>query len=373
MKLTVLAAARAGDRGQRPVVDGVEWRLFVPDKDRGSRESLEILRSLFSLLPNIAARHKTTEFQRELDAQLTREWDALLIDHLGMGWALPRIEAYCRRNPRAVSLFITHNYESDIRRAMAQNYRGNLIRKIGLHFDARKAGLLERKMVRKATIFSVITAEDRLSFGNLANSVIITPGYAGAHAPPHEITAATPRRALIFGSALWLAKQMNLIEFLAAADELFWRNQIELWVVGNVPDYLRISSHYRATRFLGFVDDPKPIFRNVRIGIIAERTGGGFKHKSLDYIFNRVPIAVISGSVAGLPLTPGSHFLSYDSMGELAQGVAAAIDDIERLNSLQQGAYDKCNTGFDWSDRGRSLCNAIRQAVARRCAAHLMV
>jgi hypothetical protein len=37
-------------------------------------------------------------------------------------------------------------------------------------------------------------------------------------------------------------------------------------------------------------------------------------------------------------------------MRELAQGVAGVIDDIGRLNSLQQAAYEKCNTGFDWSD-----------------------
>jgi hypothetical protein len=69
-------------------------------------------------------------------------------------------------------------------------------------------------------------------------------------------------------------------------------------------------------------------------------------------------------------MTPGLHYLSFQSMRELAQGVAAVIDDIERLNSLQRAAYEKYNTGFDWSDRGRTLCNAIQQAVNRQCAAH---
>jgi hypothetical protein len=53
-------------------------------------------------------------------------------------------------------------------------------------------------------------------------------------------------------------------------------------------------------------------------------------------------------------------------MRELAQSVAAVIDDIERLNSMQQAAYEICSTGFDWSDRGRTLYNAIRQAVTAR-------
>jgi hypothetical protein len=113
-------------------------------------------------------------------------------------------------------------------------------------------------------------------------------------------------RALILGSAVWLAKQMNLIEFLATVDELFYQMGIELWVDGNVPDHLRVKNHFHATRFLGFVADLEPIFSSVRIGIVAERTGGGFKLKTLDYIFNRLPIAAIRGSHGWLTADTGA-------------------------------------------------------------------
>src|SRR5690242_13857787 len=141
VSLTVLTAARGDNGARRPVADGVEWRLFLPEKTRGLRVSSAFW-GLLSRLPNIAARYKTAEFQRELDVQLAKAWDAIVIDHLGMGWTWPRVEAYCRRNAGAISVFIAHNCESDMRRTMAQNYRGNVIRKIGLHFDARKAGRL---------------------------------------------------------------------------------------------------------------------------------------------------------------------------------------------------------------------------------------
>jgi hypothetical protein len=131
---------------------------------------------------------------------------------------------------------------------------------------------------------------------------------------------------------------------------------------------MRTNKHFRATRFLGVVDDLQPIFCSVRIGIVAQRTGGGFKLKTLDYIFNRLPIAAIRGAIVGLPLTPGLDYLSFPSMRELAQGVAAAIDDIGRLNWMQQAAYEKCNTAFDWRDRGHTLRSAIEQAVNRRAA-----
>jgi hypothetical protein len=99
------------------------------------------------------------------------------------------------------------------------------------------------------------------------------------------------------------------------------------------------------------------------MGLVIEETGGGFKHKALDYVFNRLPIAAIKGSMAGLPLMQGLDYLSFESMRELAQGVAAVIDDLERLNSLQQAAYEKCDSGFDWSARGRILFDAIQHAL----------
>jgi polysaccharide biosynthesis protein PslH len=365
-EVTVLAAARTGSCARRAAAAGVEWCLFAPKKDDGS-PGRSALWSLFSRLPNVAASHKARKFQGELDAQLAKEWDAIVVDHLGMGWAWRSVKAYLARHPRVISVFIAHNCEGDVRRTMARNFNGNIFRKFVLHVDAFKAKLLEREIVRDCTVLSAITSEDRHRFGDLPKSVVLTPGYAAQPAHSRAITAITPRRAVMFGSALWLAKEMNLAEFVKAADELFCRSQIELLVVGRVPHYLQVKN-VRATRFLGFVEDPEPIFRSVRIGIVAERTGGGFKLKTLDYIFNHVPIAAIQGGIAGLPLTPMVDYLSFESMQELAQGVVDVIDHLERLNSLQRAAYDKCYAGFDWSDRGRTLFNAIEQAVNRQSA-----
>ena len=58
------------------------------------------------------------------------------------------------------------------------------------------------------------------------------------------------------------------------------------------------------------------------------------KLKTLDYIVNRVYMAVPRSGIAGLTL--GLHYLSFEAMREHAQDVAAVIDDIERLNCLQE-------------------------------------
>src|SRR6516165_6087456 len=39
VSVTVLSAARAGSCAQRPVADGVEWRLFIPQGGRAGRGS----------------------------------------------------------------------------------------------------------------------------------------------------------------------------------------------------------------------------------------------------------------------------------------------------------------------------------------------
>jgi polysaccharide biosynthesis protein PslH len=368
VRLTVLAMRRTGEPTRTAEVNGIEW-VIVPREGGRKLGRGAAQRSLFSPLPNVATQYHTPSFRRALRLQMAREWDTIVVDHLGMGWAWPAVQAYQHRKPSVVSVFIAHQCEAEVRRRMARNFRGDVVRKIALTIDAAKANRLEKRLIRQSNLVSAITNEDLRRFGSLKKIIVLTPGYAGRHVACREITDTTPRRALILGSGNWLAKQMNLIEFTAAADELFHERQIELWVVGNVPHHLRAKDRFRAIRFLGFVEDLEPIFRSIRIGVVAERTGGGFKLKTLDYIFNRVPIAAIRGSIAGLPLTAGFHYLSFPSMWELAHGVSDAIDDIERLNDLQEAAYAECRARFDWAERGRALHDALlgtghRQGVA---------
>ena len=140
----------------------------------------------------------------------------------------------------------------------------------------------------------------------------------------------------------------------------------ELWVVG------KVSNHFQGKhRFASPGSWATSRILN-RFSVTSELVSfsSGFKLKTLDYIFNRLPIAAIRDGIAGLPLTPGLDCLCFDSMRELAQGVIGVIDDVARLNALQRAAYEKCESGFDWGDRGRTLCDAIHDSVERRRAVH---
>jgi glycosyltransferase involved in cell wall biosynthesis len=346
----------------------IEWSI-VP-----GRPNPTVL-ALASRLPLVAARFGTRDYAQHLKAMLcARDFDAVILDQYAMAWAIRYIQR-SSNGARPLIAYIAHNFETELAADIARNFRGNLLRKAALHANAQKTANAELNLARRAEIIVTLTAEDARSFARLSPSsakLVLPPGYSGPRAADRRIVQSTPRRVVIVGAYRWTPKEMNLSAFLEAADPIFQNAGIGIDVVGEAPDSLRRAweARVKATRFHGFVENLGEFLAARRMGLVVEQTGGGFKLKTLDYIFNRVPIAAIKGSTAGLPLTPGLHYLSFDSMRELAQGIAGVIDDLARLNRMQEAAYEQCETGFDWSDRGQTLCSAIRQAVKRQSASH---
>src|SRR3546814_15737142 len=122
----------------------------------------------------------------------------------------------------------------------------------------------------------------------------------------------------------------------------------DLQVVGSADeDFLRyMRGRVSATRFTGTVDGVLDFMREARVALVVERFGGGFKLKVLDYIFNRMPILALSGSVAGVPLQHQDSILYYPDYAALARGALQVIDDFEPLNRLHDRAYASCPDSF---------------------------
>ena len=319
----------------------IEWSI-VP-----GRPNPTVL-ALASPLPLVAARFGTRDYAQHLKTMLrARDFDVVILDQYAMAWTIGYIQRSERNGASPLIAYIAHNFETELAADIARNFHGNLFRKAALHANAWKTAKAERSLARAADLIVTLTSEDADSLAPLSPlsaKLVLPPGYNGPRAPDRQIAQATPRRVVIVGAYRWTPKEMNLSAFLEAADPILQNAGIGIDVVGEMPASLRKAweARVKATRFHGFVEDLGEFLAARRMGLVVEKTGGGFKLKTLDYIFNRLPIAAIRGSIAGLPLTPGLHYLSFKSMRELAQGVAAVIDDIERLNSMQQAAYEKC-------------------------------
>jgi len=336
----------------------VAWRRVAGRRRRAAA-------SLLAPLPAMAHGFATPEYRRALDEALGSHWDAVVIDHLQTGWAVPVVRARARR---AVLAYVSQNHEASVRREVAR--AAGALHRLPLAADAWKVARLERRVTHAAKVVTAITDEDAQRFrsraGPTTEVITLPPGYDGHTIEQHRALARTPRRAVVLGSFEWHVKEANLRAFLAAADPLFADAGAEIRVVGPVRDeFVAEMRSLRATTFAGRVPDITSELGQARIGVIAETLGGGFKMKALDYAFHRVPIAMIAGSANGLPLRAGTSVLEFTGPEQLASGAARVLDRIDELEAVADRAFDEVSARFDWSERGQRLREAVERQAAR--------
>jgi hypothetical protein len=327
--------------------------------------------SITSRLPNLTNATASGEIRRALRELLLQRWDVVVIDHLQAAWALSAVVSTVAASDVPPTLvFVTHNHEASMRADAARRAPGGHLKRALLAVDARKAGRLERATVDAADIVTAITAADAERFAADRaglECLVLPPGWEGIDAVPSPTTpiAERPRRVGILGSFEWHVKQENLRRFVAVADPAFAAAGIELVVGGAVADELRaeLEPQLRATRLVGWVDDLDAFFDDIRIGVVSEPLGGGFKLKTLDYVFRKVPLAALSSSRSGIPVEAGTSVLEADDERGVVDLVVTTIDDADRLTSLADAALAACSAAFSWADRGVALDAAVRSTA----------
>ena len=242
--------------------------------------------------------------------------------------------------------------------------------KLALWFNAWKTAWLERRMLAACDLIVAFTAEDAARF-RLQQSgktvVVIPPGYGGPHARPRDLSL-TKRVILLLGSYRWIAKRSNLQTFLNAAEAPLHEAGIEVRVVGNMTPAYRawLARRFPHVTIVGRVSEVTSELEGARLGLIVESAGGGFKLKLLDYLFARLPIAALNGSMAGTLLQPDVHYIDAEGITELTDKIIARIDDIAYLTELADAAYAACAGGYDWPTRGKQFLHAVALAAAAR-------
>jgi glycosyltransferase involved in cell wall biosynthesis len=336
-------------------VNNIEWRP-VEGSPRGRAVSL------LSTLPLVAARHWTSEYRAELCRLLSsKTWDIIAIDYCGMSWVLDYLRRFATGS--SILVFITHNHEETLTRQQWQDTKAGLGERLYLLQNYLKTRRLEQTACRASDLLTANTETDAVLFQRTvpgARIITLTPGYDGPRIQHRQITTATPRAAVMFGAYHWSVKQTNLRIYLDHADAQMHKAGIEIRIVGDIPSELRsdLERRYVSARFTGFVEDPAPHL-DARLGVVAEPIGGGFKHKLLDYIFNRVPVVALESCVVGLPESVTRHVLTVPDLQALNNCVETVIDDYDRLNALQEGAFEAAERAFDWADRGKAMQAAI--------------
>ncbi len=353
---------KAPARAEVPGAPSILWRpAATANRNR--------LGSVVSPLPAMAYTAASPEFRRALTAELEHRWDAVVIDHVQSGWTLKVLAGKLDRS--TVIVHSSQNDERSVRGRIATGTSNNPAARLVLELDARKVAALEDRILRRVDLVSAITDADAAAFRarhpGIA-TVVLPPGYGGARLAHREITADVPRRAVIAGSLMWRVKQFDLLALVKAADARFAAAGAEIVVIGAAPPEFEaeVLRETRATAMAGRVDSFAAAFADARLALVSEPHGGGFKLKTLDYVFQRVPMLVQSGSVTGLPLGNGDGLLEYGTIDALVDGALHELDDLETLNRLQNDAYSRCEDEFAWSTRGVRLRDAIAAAQTRK-------
>ncbi|MET1026373.1 MAG: glycosyltransferase [Dongiaceae bacterium] len=288
--------------------------------------------------------------------------DVVVIDNYAAGWVLRQLPRGAGR-PKVV--YVAHNHEEELAMDIARDFTGSWPKKVALQLNAQKIAQLERVLVASSDLVVTLTPKDRDGFAARRQGKpisVLPPGYTGSRRATRVINESVPRRVVMVGSVRWIAKQMNVAEFLAAADRKFADAGIAFDIIGDVAEEFKESWNpkLKATRFLGFVDDLDRTMNDSRLGLIIEATGGGFKLKLLDYLFSRVPIAALEGSFEGVPEDVAKHFIIKPNAADLADTIIGTIDKLDVLNEMQDSSYRAAEGLFDWRENGRQFVEALR-------------
>ena len=162
--------------GEEPASNpNIEW-ITVQGSPNGQ------IRSLLSLLPLVAERHRTKEFIASVTKEIAQSnsWDVLIIDQYGMGWVLDLLSEEFKKKVRIV--FVAHDHEESVTKSLWENTSKALGRKTFLFLNYVKTRVLERRIVANSDIVTTITEIDAGLFQSRSRAkktVTLSPGYSG--------------------------------------------------------------------------------------------------------------------------------------------------------------------------------------------------
>jgi glycosyltransferase involved in cell wall biosynthesis len=352
--VTALGLSRSG-RSENRDEGNLQWQF-------GKEQRRPPWRKLASRLPSAALKTCTPDLAVALRTHLSRPgWDAIVLDSINVGWALPYAIAYRQRFPATLVIYIAQNEETSAAMATALSHRN--IRRLALLVDAGKTWSLQGALVKSADLVCANSPDDCEALKRHARGRevhFIPPGYPGIGVGRRLIDSNVPRRAIVVGSFDWGPKRLGVEAFLPEAASHFTKAGVELQLVGRTaPEYVQsLRRRYPSVDVVGEVPDVLPYLARARIAVVPDILGG-FKLKTLDYIFSRTPIFAMEKAVPGLPLCDGVGLRLFESHRRLAEGIVAYIDDFEALNVQQDIALRSSQQRFNWDFVGKQLLSLM--------------
>ena len=333
----------------------------VPAKS-GPAFYARLARNLISPLPYSVATHASRELSQAVCDYAARN----SVDLWHCEWT-PYAQTM-KSLPGVRWLVMAHNVESLIWQRLAETER-NPLKRWYIRRQWRKFERFERWAYTSAAKTIAVSPDDaklmRERFG--ANSIdVVDNGVDTSYFKPGD-SPRDPKTILFLGSLDW---RPNLDAVQLLLDSIFpqvrrLEPQARLLIVGrNPPDWLRERSAAPGVEVHGSVPDVRPFIARAGLMAVPLRIGGGSRLKILEALASGLPVVSTRIGAEGLDLEPGQHLDIVEGVEPMAQALAAAIREPQRIRRQAEAGRRKVLSRYDWDSLAQRL-----EAVWLECAA----
>jgi hypothetical protein len=314
----------------------------------------------------MTARLDLRELRDALTKALTEGWDLVVLNHLVSGWAVPAVVRAVHKGYVKGWWYASQNDEVAIWRRSLIAAGVSWPERAARVCDLPRLAWTQRTIVRKADAVTGVTLADlgALAAVGARRLILAPPGRTTPDRTWLPPSASRQPGVIIAGSYTWRLKLANLRALMNEAAVRWDADGIPVTVAGRIADSDRaaLAHKYPSVTFLGGVPDLRATYWRARLAILHEPLGGGFKIKSLDYVFSGLPIAATAGSLSGFP---PDAIATFPTLSDLVREVPALLKDTARLDQLRERAREVAERRFDWTKSGRTLMAAMKDQRSR--------
>jgi glycosyltransferase involved in cell wall biosynthesis len=119
---------------------------------------------------------------------------------------------------------------------------------------------------------------------------------------------------------------------------------------------LRARMAQPGVQWVGAPATVEPLYRRARIAVAPIRAGGGTRVKALEAFAQGCPLVATAAAIAGLDVTPGTHYLPAETAAEWAAAICTLLDHAGLRARLTAAA-------FSWI-RAHSLAHRVDEIAA---------
>ena len=316
-------------------------------------------------VPYLAGKWDGRAVRRALERELlTRAFDAVWLDHLGMARYLGLVR---RLQPQARVVLDQHNVDSDIWRQFARRQRG--LSRLVAESEWRVAQRFERDTLRAVDAVSAISPDDARVYRELAGVAAVTVPqvvpFVRRPSGRREGPDPLPRFGYV-GNLTWHPNARGLEWFFTSVwskvRERLGDATLEVAGSGLPSDAHGLPVAPRSwcapgVTTLGFVRDLAPFYERSTALIAPILGGSGVRIKLLEAFRHGVPVVTTPDGAAGLPIESGREaFIESEPSAFAARLVELASSPLLRARLRE--------AGYSFLERHHSLPRAQSEARA---------